>query len=191
MIAIIILVMLVMSMMARHPKRRRRMGKYIRGQVDENLPIGTLAARTLAVAGFDESVNERTFVSSLVASWSLSDWTTGQNIGPLLVGVAHSDYTAAEIEEVIENTGSWNEGDLVSQEIGKRKVRIVGTFRSANQDGSGTAVLNQGQAITTKLGWILLTGQNLDLWCYNLGSAAFATTDPDLHVEGHVNLWPR
>lgn len=191
MIAVIILIV-AFAMMAKHPKRRRRrMGKYIRGQVDENLPIGTLAARTLSVAGFDESVTERTFVSSMVASWSLSDWTTGQNIGPLLVGVAHGDYTAAEIEEVIENTGSWNEGNLVSQEIGKRKVRIVGTFRSANTDGSGTAVLNEGRPITTKLGWILLTGQTLDLWAYNLGSAAFATTDPDLHVEGHANLWPR
>lgn len=166
------------------------MGKYLRGNLDEVLAVGTLAARTLVVQGGDETVIERTFVSSMVATWSLSDVTSGANIGPLLVGVAHSDYTAAEIEEFIENLGSWNEGDLVSQEKAKRKIRVVGTFR-LDAVGDSSMVLGNGRPIKTKLGWILTTGQNLDLWAYNLGSVAYATTNPQMHVEGHANLWPR
>ncbi len=168
---------------------KRPMGRYIRGSVDEEIVLGTLAARSLVVSSFDETVNERTLVSSIVASWSLDDWTLTSNAGPILVGVAHGDYTAAEIEAVIENTGSWNEGDLVSREVGNRKVRIIGTFR-VTATGEG-AVLNHGRPIKTKLNWILNQGQTLDAWAYNLGSAAVATTDPSVHIEGHANLWPR
>ncbi len=167
------------------------MGRYIRGNVDENLPIGTLGSRTLAVASFDETVNERTFVSSVKAAWSLDNLTEGDGIGPIMVGLAHGDYSAAEIEAFIENTGSWNEGDLTAQEIGKRKIRIVGIFRSPPGALMGSMVLNEGKPIHTKCGWILLQGQTLDMWAYNLGTAAVATTIPDIHLEGHANLWPR
>lgn len=169
------------------------MGKYIRGSVDETTALGTLAGTTLISADFDETVNERTLVSSVIAAYSLHNATAGANIGPVLVGLAHSDYTNAEIEEWIENAASWNEGNLVqSKEVGKRLIRRVGIF----PDDGGAApsvvkVLNDGKAIKTKLNWILLQGQTLKLWGYNMGSVAFATTDPQLKAQGHVNLWPR
>ncbi len=190
MLEILVIVVAILVMARKTPKRRRRMGRYLKGNVDESLTMTTLAGRTLVSAVFDETVNERTFVSSVKASWSLSDMTQGAGIGPILVGVAHSDYTDAEIEEVIENTGSWNEGDLVSREIGARKVRQVGSFRAA-EDGSSIMTLEEGRMITTKLGWILLQGQSLRLWAYNTGSNAIATTVPILQLSGHVNLWPR
>lgn len=171
---------------------RRKMGRYIRGNVDETMDLGTLAARTLQAEAFDEAVNERTFISSLVASWSLGDMTDADDVGPIMVGVAHGDYSAAEIEEFIENTGSWDEGDLVQQEVGQRKIRVVGIFETAPA-ASVVAVrtLNEGRPIKTKLGWILLQAQTIDVWAYNLGSAALSTTAPNLHLQGHVNLWPR
>ncbi len=154
--------------------------------------MAALASRTLVSVAFDESVNERTFVSSLKAIWSLDDMTDAPDVGPILVGVAHGDYSATEIEEFIENTGSWDEGDLVNQEIGQRKIRVVGTFGTpGGASVSGVKVLNEGRPITTKLGWILLQAQTLDLWAYNLGSSPIATTIPNLNVQGHVNLWPR
>jgi len=176
--------------MAKHPKRRRKFRRYIRGQVDEELDLGTLAGRTLVAQVFDESVVERTFVSSIRASWSLSGLTPATDDGPVLVGIAHQDYTAAEIEEVIENTGSWSEADLIAQERGKRKVRIVGTFPMP-KDLLDSVVLNEGRPIRTKLGWILTTGQSLDLWAYNLGTSGFAGTAPKVHLEGFANLWPQ
>ncbi len=169
----------------------RKFQKYLRGQVDELTQPDSLAARTLAATNFDETVNERTYASSMVAIWSLDNFTGGVAVGPPMVGVAHSDYTAAEIEEFVENTGSWNEGDLVSQEVAKRKVRIVGTFELEGSSGNEVITLNEGKPIKTKLGWTLLQGQTLKLWTYNLGTAAFLTTIPNIHCEGHINLWPR
>ncbi len=165
--------------------------KYLKGMVDEVLAISTLAARTLISADFDEAPIERTFISSVVASWAISDLTVSANDGPLMVGLAHSDYTDAQIEEYIENLGSWNEGGKVAQERARRQIRVVGILDCVNGVVGEWATLNEGKPIKTKLGWILVTGQTVSLWAYNLGSSAFATTDPQLHLQGHANLWPR
>ncbi len=170
--------------------RRRR---YLKGNVDEKLGLGTLAASTLISDIFDETVNERCLVSSLVASYSLDNLTTPQ--GPIEFGVAHSDYTDAEIEEVIENTGSWNEGGLVEQEIAKRKIRKIGTFASSTPVTSASTtndiMFNDGKPVKTKLNWVLLQGQSLRIWAYNHSSSALTTTVPVITVAGHVNLWPQ
>ncbi len=166
------------------------MGRYIKGQVDETLALGTLGAQTAIGTIFDSTVNERTLVSSIVATYGLSSFTPGVKVGPLVVGVSHSDYTQAEIEAWVENTGSWNEGDLVQQEVANRKIRRIGAF-DAPDDQEDTNVLNDGKPIKTKLNWILLQGQTLRLWVYNSGTTAVSTTDPDVTLQGHCNLWPR
>ncbi len=168
--------------MAKHPK-----GKYIKGNVDEGLSLTTLASQTLVAAIFDEVVEERTRINSIRAVWSLAEWTPGAGDGPVLVGVAHSDYSDAEIEEVIESTTSWTEGDLIGQERGRRKVRIIGTFQGP-ADALAQVVLNDGKPIYTRLMWVLTTGKSLKVWAYNLGASAFATTIPILRVQGHANL---
>ncbi len=194
MMEIIILGILVMLMAKRgRGSRKRAMGKYLKGNVDENLDLGTLASRTLVRVAFDETVNERTLVSSIEALISMADFTPADGSGPITVGIAHSDYTAAEIEEVIENTGSWNEGNLVqSREVAKRLVRVLGIFPSSPGGGAtGIAVLNDGKPIKEKLNWILLQGQTLALWAYNQGSAAVGGTDPNITLQGHANLFPK
>ncbi len=162
--------------------------------MDELLDLGTLASRTLIGVAFDETVNERTFISSIVASHIISEWTAAAGDGPVMVGFAHSDYSDSEIEAFIETTGSWNETDQIAQEVGKRKIKIVGTIALAGfgaGGGVGMQALNDGKPINTKLGWILTQGQTVRLWAYNLGDSAFASTDPDYNVEGHANLWPQ
>ncbi len=169
------------------------MGRYIKGRVSEQLSLGTLAATTLVSADFDDTVTERTLVSSIVASWSMADMTEGAGIGPIMIGIAHSDYSDAEMEAVIENDQNWAEGDLVAQEVGKRKVRTIGIFPTSPGGGGGTeiSVLNDGKPIKTKLNWILNSGQTLALWAYNMGANPLATTIPVIRIEGHANLWPR
>ncbi len=176
--------------MAKKGRRNRKFRRYIRGQVDESSLGGTLAALTVVSTVFDETVNERTFVSSLKAAWSLDNWTPTSGAGPVLVGVAHSDYTDAEIEAFIETTGSWNETDQIAQEVGKRKIRVVGIFKGP-ADALTFEHLNDGNQFTTKLGWILTQGQTLRLWQYNMGASAYATTNPNVRIEGHANLWPQ
>ncbi len=169
------------------------MGRYIRGNVDENLALGTLAAGTLISAVFDETVNERTLISSLVAAWNMSDFTPAADTGPIIVGVAHSDYTDAEVEAFIENTGSWNEGDMIqSREVGRRLVRIVGTFQTPQSgDAALNVSLNDMVPVKTKLNWILLQGQTIRYWAYNAGDVAIATTNPNVRLHGHANLFPK
>jgi len=174
--------------MAKNPKRRGRR-RYLRGSVDESIAFAVLAAKDVAVEPFDETVNERTLISSLVAAYSLSNFSVTSGVGPILVGVAHSDYASAEIEAYIESSGSWDEGDLVQQEIAKRRIRRIGIF-DASDLATEDATLNDGKPIKTKLNWILNQGQGLQLWTYNLGTAAVVTTIPVVHAEGHANLWP-
>ncbi len=168
------------------------MGKYIRGKIEIDGDLGALATKSLVAVPTGEVTSERMWLSSVKATWSLKDLAIVVDDGPVLVGLAHGDYTAAEIEAVIENSGSWDEGDLVNQEIAKRKVRIVGTFRAtaAAAEAVQTYVLNEGRPITTKCNWILTTGKAIDFWAYNMGTDAL-TTGSKLGVYGHANLWPR
>lgn len=167
-----------------------RMSKYIKGNVDERLVLTTLAARTLQGVDFAETVNERTRVSSIRAAYSMDSFTQGTDDGPVMVGIAHSDYTDAEIEQVIEAVQSWNEGDKIAQEVGARLVRTIGIFENPSS-ATASVWLNDGKPIKTKLNWTLNQGQTLRLWAYNLGQSAFATTAPIVYIQGHANLWPR
>ena len=173
-------------------RRRRKYRKYLRGNIDSSQALGALASNSLVLATLGSVVEERTFISSILANWSLKDLPVVVSDGPVIVGLAHSDYTAAEIEEWIENTGGWSEGNKVSQEIAKRNIKIVGVFSEFGADAAlaQTAVLQDGKQILTKLKWILTTGQTIDIWAYN-ASASALTTGAQLHVFGHANLWPK
>ncbi len=163
------------------------MRRYIRGSVDENKLLGTLGTKVLISDTWDEVVDEKTLISSIVAAWTLDNLTSPQ--GPILFGVAHSDYSDAEIEEYIENTGSWNEGNKVSQEISKRQVRVIGTFVGTQLAGAADVEINDGKPVKTKLNWVLTTGDTLKMWAYNLSASPLATTDPAMRANGHANLW--
>jgi len=184
---IVFIIMLVM--MAKHRRKRRRFRRYLRGIWDDHLSLGTLGAHTLVGNVLTATVNERTFLSSVRLTWNLSDYTPNAGDGPIEVGIAHSDYTDAEIEQVLENTDTWNEGNLVALELGKRKIRRVGMFPTPEAAGFSTS-LNDGKPIHTKCGWILLQGQGVRVWAFNHGTSALATTVPVVHSAGHANLWP-
>ncbi len=172
--------------MAKHPKRRSMRG-YIKGNVGEDLTLGTLASGTLVSTTFDEAAEERTLVSSIVATYSCDNITSPQ--GPILFGVAHGDYTDAEIEEVIENIQSWTPGDKISQERGKRLVRTIGTFVADELAGTIDVKFANGKMVKTKLNWMLQSDATLRLWAYNLSASALATTSLVVKAFGHVNLW--
>ncbi len=159
----------------------------MKGNVEENLSLGTLASGATIGDTWDETVNEKTLISSIVAAWSLDNITAGQ--GPLTFGVAHSDYTDAEIQEVIDNAGSWDTGNKISQEQAKRLVRVIGDFASPAGSGAGDLEFNDGRVIKTKLNWMLATGDTLKMWVHNRSGAAIATTVPVLKATGHANLW--
>ncbi len=177
--------------MARRPSRRGGMGRYTRGNIRINFALGTLAAADLVRSNLGD-VDGRTFVSSIKAVWAMSGFTVTDNVGPIIVGCAHGDYTDAEIEAWVEQTEatSWTSGTLADKEISNRRCRKIGTFGQVGQS-LGTQVLNDGKPITTKLNWLLVSGQTVALWAYNTGTVAVGTTDPQIVVDGHANLWDR
>lgn len=173
----------------RKGRRRGTSGTYIKGRVNEALSLGTLAQFAMVSDNFDEVAEEKTLVSSIDAIWSIDQLKSPD--GPIMFGVAHSDYTAAEIEAVIEATGSWKLGDKIEQELQKRLVRIIGVFASGSMSSTFQSdhTLNDGRPIKTKLNWGLSTGQTLELWAYAMGPVD--TTGAVIRVEGHANLWQK
>lgn len=163
------------------------MAKYIRGNIAEDVALGTLASRT-AVLESTPTVVDTTRVTSIKVLYTLSGLTPAANSGPIMVGVAHSDYTLAEVEEFIELASSWSAANLINRERSNRLIRRVGVFEIPALSTESTT-LNDGKAIRTKLNWRLSEGQGLNFWFYNLGEAALVTTDPNVHLEGHANLF--
>ncbi len=162
---------------------------YMKGNVEENLSLGTLASGATVSDTWDEAVSERTLISSIVCTWSLDNLTAGQ--GPLTFGVAHSDYSDAEIQQVIDNAGSWDPGDKIAQEQAKRLVRVIGDYASPGGSGAQDLEFNDGRTMKTKLNWMLQTGDTLKMWVHNRSGSALATTVPVLKATGHANLWQR
>ncbi len=102
-------------------------------------------------------------------------------------GVAHSDYTEAEIEECLESQGSMDLGDKVQQEHSNRLVRSLGRISSASAIVGGAAQpFNGGRPLKTKLNWLMSTGDTLNLWVRN-GSGTVWTVGSGLFVQG--DLW--
>ncbi len=159
------------------------------GAVDIKLSLSTLAPKDVIAADQGDVLTEKAWLSSVRCSWSLDNLTPTGGVGPIVCGVAHSDYTAVEIEEWLENAASWERADMVGQEVARRKIRRVGTFHMA-PTATESAVLNDGKQLLTKCGWMLTTGQTLRVWAYNAGTAAVDTTVPIMDVNGKANLWP-
>ncbi len=103
-------------------------------------------------------------------------------------GLAHSDYSAAEIEECLEAQSAMDLGDKIAQEQGNRLVRSIGKFASNANAGSGV-VFNEGRPWKTRLNWMLSIGDTLNLWIRN-GSAVIWTTGSTVGIQGHVFVSP-
>ncbi len=178
--------------MAKKARRKRKFRKYLRGSIEQDNALSTLAANTLIAFDNADVVTEKAWLSSVVARWSLSSFTPIANAGPILVGIAHSDYTDSEIEDWLESQTSWKQGNLVrTREVGRRLIKIVGVFDTQGaSDAIAWMALRDGEPIKTKCGWQLVTGQTVKFWAYNKGTAALSSTNPIVGVSGHANLWP-
>ncbi len=174
--------------LAKKGRGRRSFAKFIQGQIDTDLNLTTLAAKTLVGEVTSQTVVDTARVGSIACTYSLADLTVSANVGPITFGVAHSDYSDAEVEAWVENQGGWDIGNMVDREIGARRIRQIGVFLSGNGP-TLNAVFNDGRVTKTKLNWILSEGDGLRFWCYNSGNAAIATTVPNFNVLGVANIW--
>ncbi len=184
---ILVLAIGALALLAKRRRKKRKFRPYLKGQIEIDLALGTLAADTAVTEAVGDTVTEQAWLSSVKCVYALQDFTATTGDGPIVVGVAHSDYTQAEIEEWIENSSSWERYDLIAQEVAKRKIRRIGTFQQLAA-AENTEVLNDGRPITTKCGWMLGTGQTVQFWAYNVGLAL--QTGSQVQIRGHANLWP-
>lgn len=100
-------------------------------------------------------------------------------------GLAHSDYSAAEIEECLEASASIDQGDKLAQEQANRLVRSIGIMPASGVTAGGR-VFNDGRQVRTKLNWLIGIGDSIVGWARN-GSGAVWTTGSTLLVQG--DMW--
>ncbi len=190
MMEIIMLALVCLLLAKAKPRRRRMTGTYIKGNIDINADLGTLAARTALVVPTADQVSESARLTSIDNIYGLADFSPTVDVGPVVFGVAHGDYTAVEIEEWMELQTGWDVADLVSREISSRLIRRIGTFEESDSS-TISSTFNDGKPMKTRLNWALRSGQGLDFWVYNAGTAAFVTTVPRLVVNGHANIFTK
>ncbi len=155
-----------------------------RVRVTSSSAIGALATLDVLVAAMTDAVADKLRLISLIGSWSWGN-IQGSVDDSLEFGVAHSDYSAAEVEECLESAAAIDLGDKVAQEQANRLVRSIGII--SNEAGAASAgSFNDGKPVRTKLNWLLSAGDTLNVWVRN-GSGTVFVTGSAIIFSG--NLW--
>ncbi len=166
--------------MAKHKRRSRLFVPRIK----ESLSVGALAASDLISTNFTATVDRPYWLASIDVITTTHSFTAGE--APIIVGVAHNDYSAAEIEEWIEATASWSSIDKVEQEQARRKCRMICAFHG----GLSADRFKDGAVVRIKCGWIQEAGTTLALWAFNEGAVTL-TTGGVVEITGKAYLSPR
>ncbi len=166
-------------MAKRRPRRKFNLRK---ARIATSDSIGALASLDVIEFGITDLALSPMRVISADLAFALTDLAALIDDGQEF-GIAHSDYSAAEIEECLESTGQWNLSDKVSVERANRLVRTLGFFDGApGTDGSKSH--NNGKPVHIKLNWPIGVGMGIVIWVRN-GSDTVYTTGTNIAVNGH------
>ncbi len=154
-------------------------------RINAAVTVGALASLTVVKGVIHASSTNMFRVISLNCSYSWSGIAAAIDDG-MEFGIAHSDYTAAEIEECLEASGAIDQGDKVAQEQANRLVRSIGIMSGSGPIVDGQRSFNEGRKQRTKLNWLLGIGDTLVLWMRN-GSGVVWTTGSTALVAG--DMW--
>ncbi len=183
-----IFLVLVLGFLAAAHKRkpRRYRGTWRKVPIDFTLVLDTLANNDLLGGVMTNNAIDSLRAMSLEGTWSIEGGATGA--GPVTVGVAHGDYSDAEIEEWYEAIGSMNRSDKVAAEQASRFCRRVGSFAGLEANAAGGSVmLNDGLPVKTRLNWLISPGLNIKAWAHN-DTGATLPTGVDIHFQGVLNI---
>ncbi len=170
-------------MAKKRAKRRRFNLRKVR--INSTTAVGALDTLDVTSGPITDAAADKLRFISLIASWSWSDLAASQD-DALTFGVAHSDYSAAEIEECLEATGTIDLGNKVAQEQSNRLVREIGVFGNEAAATISGIPFNDGKPVRTKLNWLMSAGDTLQVWMRN-ASGTIYTTGSRLICSG--NLW--
>ncbi len=138
-----------------------------------NMSLGALAASDVISSAMTGTSTGTYRVTSIDCRWMWND-IADVNDDYLTFGVAHSDYTAAEIEEALEGTGGIDPGSKIELERANRLVREIGVISSPTQLG-GSGEFNDGKSMKTKLNWLINIGDSLVIWARNASGTVWVT----------------
>ncbi len=167
---------------AHRRKSRRSRGTWRQVPIDFTLSLGTLADNDMISGTLTNNAIDSLRAMSLHGTWTLEGATASE--GPITVGVAHGDYSAAEMEEWYEAIGSMNRSDKIAAEQAQRLCRRVVTFGALQ---TGAEVTNDGKPIKTRLNWLISPGLNIAAWAHNDSGGAL-TTGAVVHFQGILNI---
>ncbi len=175
------IIILLMVGLATIRMAKKRGGSRYRGfrklPFQNTVALVTTASDAVVIATIGQTVTEERRFLSIETTVSLVDLTSGD--GPLTVGVAHSDYTAAEIEGSLELFANWDEGDMIAREKSRRWIRTLGILSELEP------TLNEGRVLKTRLNWRVASGDTLSFWVMNRGGTP--TTGALVKFDGHIN----
>ncbi len=167
------------SMGNKPSRRRRRKSRLAVINVDESIVLGALVDNSVISVDSDPFGREFYAISTDLY-WGLDALTVGE--GPIVVGVAHNDYTDVEMAETLNQTGMEDPGDKIAQERGRRLVRRAGQFSGV----ASNQVLNDGKVLRTRIGFVLTDGFSLAFWAQNKSNSAPLTTGAAINVNGKI-----
>lgn len=144
-------------------------------RIASSVTLGAVGSGAVVKGSVTTASTDPYRLKSINAAYSWTDIQAAIDDG-LEFGFAHSDYTAAEIEECLEAQGAIDKGDKIAQEQSNRLVRSVGRMTAQSTTvGAGSAPFNDGRKLKTKLNWLLSTGDTLDMWVRNSSGVVWTT----------------
>ncbi len=160
---------------AKRGRGRRRSFNLRRVRIRTNGAIGALAAADVVSFAMHPAGVGTMRVMSIKLNWAVINLAAIAD-GSFEFGVAHSDYSAAEIEESLEASGAIDVGDKVAQEQSNRLVRTIGTINSAGEATvNGEISFLGGRPVKTRLNWLLSIGDTLHAWVRNSSGVIYTT----------------
>ncbi len=146
-----------------------------------SVPVTALAAGDVISAAITNTSTNSYRLISVDFSYSITDLAALIDDG-MEFGLAHSDYTSAEVEECLEAVNAIDQSGKIEQERANRLVRTLGYFDGApGTDGSKSH--NNGMPVKTKLNWKIGIGQTLNLWIRN-GSDTVYSAGSNIAILG-------
>ncbi len=170
--------------MAKNRRRRRRQFNLRQVRIQNKVAAGALAPLDVAVGDLTNAAADPYRLMSIKASYSWVDIGATIDDG-FDFGLAHGDYTAAEIEECLEAQSAIDRGDKIALEQSNRLVRQIGSIPSVVAAVTGSSVFADGRQLKTKLNWYMGTGDKLKGWIRNASGVVW-TTGSSLNVAGVI-----
>ena len=147
--------------------------------IDANIGLTTLTSGSVKSGAMHTNFDEDFFVLSAKLEWTYADGTSGEV--PIHVGLAHGDYSDAEIEEHLE-VELLGPGTKIEQERQRRLVRRVGHF---NDPASVFQTMHHGLPVSTPCKFVVQNGKAMKLWGHNK-SGADLTGAARIQVDGYL-----